>query len=420
MRATIKKFTLRTALVLAAFTCDPTGLFAQVIGLDSVFYYININNPMLLEYDQRIQAQQAYAEGAKAWMAPMAGLGPYWVPYAKPEEHTDTEGMYMAFVEQEIPNPSKQRAKKNYASSKVKVEAEARNYQFNVLKSEARELYYSSVVLTRQLAVLDENKRIIELMLKLARIRYPYNQASLGSIYKVEARLYEIDNMRYMTEGEIDQAMVRLKALMNVDYSRHIAVDTTIQITFNPGETYDTLDLHERRSDVRQLDQTINTMRLNQELQQRSARPDFKIRFEHMQPRDSEMQKLYSAMAMITIPIAPWSSKMYKSEVRGMNAEIEAMKLNRQAILNEARGMIAGMQIQLSRMAQQLENYNSKILPALRKNYETTMLAYEENREQLPSVLDGWEAYSMARMEYLNKQREYYAMIVAYEKALEK
>lgn len=420
MKVTIKKITLRSAFVLITLVCGLPGSFAQVVTLDSVFHYINTRNPMLLEYDQRIEARQAYAEGAKAWMAPMAGVGPYWVPYSKPAEHEDTEGMYMAFVEQEIPNPSKQKAKKDYESSKVKAEAEARSYQFNVLKSEARELYYSSVVLTRQLAVLDKNKEIVELMLKLARIRYPYNQASLGSIYKVEARLHEIDNMRYMTEGEIDQAMVRLKALMNVDHSRKIAVDTTLRVSYSAGDSYDTLDLEERRSDIRQLDQTINVMRLNQELQQRSAKPDFRIRFEHMQPRDSDMQKLYSAMAMITIPIAPWSSKMYKSEVRGMNAEIEAMKLNRQAILNEARGMIAGMQIQLSRMARQLENYDSKILPALRKNYEATMLAYEENREQLPSVLDGWEAYSMARMEYLNKQREYYSMIVAYEKALEK
>ena len=107
MKVTIRKFTLRTSLILVAFTCGLTGSsFAQVMPLDSVFHYINIRNPMLLEYDQRIQAQQAYAEGAKAWMAPMAGAGPYWVPYAKPEEHDDTEGMYMAFVEQEIPNPA--------------------------------------------------------------------------------------------------------------------------------------------------------------------------------------------------------------------------------------------------------------------------------------------------------------------------
>lgn len=421
MRTTIKKLIgVRTLFFVVAMISYTGKSVAQIMTLDSVFHYININNPMLREFDERIKAQQAYAEGATAWMAPMAGAGPYWVPYSKPEEHGDSEGMYMAFVEQEIPNPSKLKAKKNYANARAKIELESRAYQFNELKSEARELYYSTVVATRQLGVLEENRQIIELMLKLARIRYPYNQSTLGSIYKAEARLHEIDNMRLMTEGEIDQALVRLKSLMNIEYSRSIAVDTTFQITFDSGVSYDTVDLHQRRSDIRQIDQTINTMRLNQKVQQRSAKPDFRIRFEHMQPRDSEMQKLYSAMAMVTIPIAPWSSKMYKAEIKGMNAEIEAMKQNRTAILNEARGMIAGMQIQLKRMSQQLENYKEKILPALKRNYETTMLAYEENREQLLVVIDAWEAYSMARMEYLNKQKEYYNMIVTYEKALEK
>ena len=48
------------------------------------------------------------------------------------------------------------------------------------------------------------------------------------------------------------------------------------------------------------------------------------------------------------------------------------------------------------------------------------MLAYEENREQLPVVIDGWEALSMVQLEYLNKLEEYYTMIVSYEKELEK
>jgi hypothetical protein len=48
------------------------------------------------------------------------------------------------------------------------------------------------------------------------------------------------------------------------------------------------------------------------------------------------------------------------------------------------------------------------------------MLAYEENREQLPMVIDGWEALNMAQMEYLNKTEAYYKMIVSYEKELEK
>ena len=160
-------------------------------------------------------------------------------------------------------------------------------------------------------------------------------------------------------------------------------------------------------------------MRLNQQMQQYQSRPDFKIRFDHMQPI-GDMPSQFTAMAMLSIPIAPWSSKMYKAEVKGMQYDIAAMQKNRQAILLEARGMLAGMTKQLLRMKQQLSNYEQKIIPALRKNYETTMLAYEENREQLPNVIDGWEAMNMAQMEYLEKVEEYYTMIVRYEKELEK
>ena len=138
-----------------------------------------------------------------------------------------------------------------------------------------------------------------------------------------------------------------------------------------------------------------------------------------MQPIGN-MPTQFTAMAMVSIPIAPWSSKMYKSEVKGMQYDIEAMKKGREAILVETRGMLAGMGSQLARMKQQLTNYETKIIPALKKNYQTLMLSYEENREQLPIVIDGWEALNMAQMEYIEKSEEYFNMIVRYEKELEK
>ena len=103
-----------------------------------------------------------------------------------------------------------------------------------------------------------------------------------------------------------------------------------------------------------------------------------------------------------------------------MEYDIEAMKKGREAILIETRGMLAGMASQLARMKQQLDNYDKKIIPALKKNYQTLMLAYEENREQLPIVIDAWEALNMAQMEYIEKNQEYFNMIVSYEKELEK
>ncbi|HKZ37426.1 MAG TPA: TolC family protein [Chryseolinea sp.] len=408
-------FVLTITLLLSIQTA------AQVLTLDSVLVMIDRKNPMLQEYDNKVNALNEYSAGAKSWMAPMVGAGTFMTPYGKQMLMDERDkGSWMFSVEQQIPNPAKLNANKDYLQSRAGVEKQSRAIQFNNLRSEAKAYYYQWLVAEKKIAVLNENERIMDLMLKLARIRYPYNQGSLGNIYKAEGRLSEVQNMLLMTRSDIEDKSYRLKALVNLPTSDSIMIDTTTVVDFKSEQiTNDTTSLSEQRSDIKQINQAIEVMRLNQQLQKYQSKPDFKIRFDHMQPIGN-MPTQFTAMAMVSIPIAPWSSKMYKAEVRGMRYDIEAMKKGREAILIETRGMLAGMASQLTRIKQQLDNYQSKIIPALRKNYQTLMLAYEENREQLPIVIDGWEAMNMAQMEYLNKLEEYYKMIVSYEKELEK
>lgn len=422
MKSSIKRLILFTGTWLGLIAWAN----AQVISLDSVLLLIEKQNPMLQEYDNKVKALNTYAEGAKSWMAPMVGAGTFMTPYpgqmlmAEGPAESPDRGAVMFSIEQEIPNPAKLKANQNYLASRTSVEQEGRSLQFNALRAEAKTFYYQWLVAEEKMKILKENERIMDLMLKLSRIRYPYNQGSLGNIYKAEGRLHEVQNMQLMTQGDIDEKRSRLTSLMNLAPDAQIMVDTTLEVRYAPDQIiYDTAALADQRSDIRQIDKTIQVMRLNQQLQRFQAKPDFRIRFDHMQPVDN-MPAQFTAMAMISIPIAPWSSKMYKSEVKGMQYDIEAMKKGREAMLIEARGMLAGMVAQLTRMQQQLENYRSKIIPSLRKNYQTLMLAYEENREQLPIVIDAWEALNMAQMEYLEKMQDYYNMIVSYEKELEK
>lgn len=407
--------------LLALFLSIHAQAQVPVLSLDSVLATINRNNPMLHEYDNKVKALNTYAQGARSLMAPMIGAGTFMTPYPNQMLMDERDkGAWMFSFEQEIINPSKLNANRKYLSSKASVEVQNRSAQFNQLRSEAKTMYYQWLVAEEKLNILRENERIMELMLKLARLRYPYNQGSLGNIYKAEGRLSEVQNMIQMTNGVIEESSFRLKSLMNLPVETQIMIDTATQITYEPDQViYDTAALSTQRSDIKQIDKTIDVMRLNQQLQRYQARPDFKIRFDHMQPIGN-MPTQFTAMAMVSIPIAPWSSKMYKSEVKGMQYDIEAMKKGREAILTEARGMLAGMASQLARMKQQLQNYETKIIPALKKNYQTLMLAYEENREQLPIVIDGWEALNMAQMEYIEKNQEYFNMIVSYEKELEK
>jgi cobalt-zinc-cadmium efflux system outer membrane protein len=415
------KLSIKTFLFSGLLLSVVTSADAQVITLDSVLHLIDKQNPMLQEYDNKVKALDIYAQGARSLMAPMIGAGTFMTPYGKQMLMDERDkGAWMFSVEQEITNPSKLNANRKYLSSKASVETQNRAAQFNQLRSEAKAMYYQWLVAEEKLTILKENERIMELMLKLARIRYPYNQGSLGNIYKAEGRLSEVENMIQMTNGSIEESSFRLKSLMNLPVETNIMVDTATEITYEPNQIiYDTAALSTQRSDIKQIDKTIEVMRLNQQLQRYQSRPDFKIRFDHMQPIGN-MPTQFTAMAMVSIPIAPWSSKMYKSEVRGMQYDIEAMKKGREAILVETRGMLAGMASQLARMKQQLQNYDTKIIPALRKNYQTLMLAYEENREQLPIVIDAWEALNMAQMDYIEKNQEYFNMIVSYEKELEK
>ena len=423
MKARINTMSLQGILItlLSILPLPTIATYAQVIPLDSLIALIDSRNPMLKEYDHKVTALTEYAAGAKSWMAPMVGLGTFMTPYpGQTAMEQRDKGSWMISFEQEIPNPTKLNAAKTYLQSKAAVEREGRSIQLNLLKTEVKADYAQWLVAERKITTLLENKEIVELMIKLAKIRYPYNQGSLGSIYKTEARLAEVENMIAMAQSDIENAKSRIKAIALIPPTADIHVDTSTVFSFDPARIKaDTAALPEQRSDIRQINESINVMRLNQELQRNQSRPDFKIRFDHMQPIGN-MPSQFTAMAMISIPIAPWSSRMYKAEIKGMQQDIEGMTQAKAARINDTKGMLTGMAAQITRMEQQLNNYTSKIIPALQKNHETLMLSYEENREELPMVIDGWEALSMTQLEYFNKLQEYYNMIIAYESAIEK
>ncbi|HMI65631.1 MAG TPA: hypothetical protein VK517_06340, partial [Cyclobacteriaceae bacterium] len=155
-------------------------------------------------------------------------------------------------------------------------------------------------------------------------------------------------------------------------------------------------------------------------LERVQSKPDFNLSFSHMFARSAGMPNQFMLLGMVSIPIAPWSSKAYRSNIQGMGKEIEAMKSERAAILNEVQGMTASMASEIASLSKQTENYEKRIIPALRKNYETLMVSYEQNKEELPIAIDAWETLNMTQLQYLDTVQKYYEIMVGYEKELEK
>jgi len=392
--------------------------------LDSILVRIDQNNPLLKPFGSRAAAARAYAEGARSWMAPMVGVGTFMAPYPMQMvmEGRD-KGYGMLSIEQDIPNPLKQRAKQVFQESKAGIEEAGRGITLNRLRTDARQLYVDWLVLEKRRLVLAENKRILQTMKKLADIRYPYQQGNLGNIYKAQGRLFELDNMLTMTDSEIARKLIGLNTLMNQPTTMMFRIDTTYHPT-EPAPVVPTTDqIGVVRSDIRRMDQQILSMQAGIKAQKAQARPDFRVRFDHMQPLDgvkSMMPTQMTLMGMISIPIVPWASRMYKAEIKGMQHDIEAMRYEREGMLSETQGMVAEMLTDIRNMKIQLDNYERRVIPTLRKNYDTQLINYEQNKSELPVVIDAWETLNMTQMDYLTRLQDYYRMIVSYERELEK
>ncbi len=391
----------------------------QVLTLDTVLQRIDKNNLLLQSYGLKAESYKHTAKAATAWMAPMVGVGTFMTPYPGQMIMDESDkGSLMLQLEQDIPNPVKQNANKRYIESKGKVENETRGVTLNEYKAQAKRLYFGWLVAQQKIRVLTQNEKIMQTMKKIEEIRYPYNQSKLSSVYKTTAKLEENRNMITMQEGDIARSRAWLNSLMNQQGNADFAIDTTYQPVFVAARAIDTGSLALARNDIKKMDYSIQSMQLNIEAMKKQSRPDFKLRFDHMSPLTKAMPKAFSIMGMVSIPIAPWSSKMYKSEVKGMQYEVQAMAKEKAAMLQETQGMLYGMQFEIQSMQKRIKVMEDKIIPSLQKTLDVNFLSYRENKMELPEVIDSWEALTMMQTNVLDEKLKLYLMIVDYEKEI--
>jgi outer membrane protein TolC len=398
----------------------PFQLLAQqpVLSLDTILQRIERNNVKLRSYALKADAYQYSAEAATAWMAPMVGVGTFMTPYPGQKVMEEDKGAIMFQIEQDIPNTAKLRAKKRYIASQAEIERAGRAVTLNDLKAQAKRLYYNWLIAEERIRVLERNQEIMETMKKIAEVRYPYNQSQLGSIYKVSSRVSENHNMIHMQEGVISKARAWLNSLMNRPGLEAFEIDTAYTPAFTPAANYDTATLAATRKDIRKMDANIESMQLNINSMKLGKRPDFRVRFDHMAPLGDAMPKQYSVMGMISIPIAPWASKMYKNEVKAMELNVQSMQMEKAGMLQETQGMLYGMETEILSMQEHIGATESKILPLLQRTLDADFLSYQENKLELPVIINDWEALTMAQADLLDEKLRYYEMIVEYEKEL--
>ena len=417
------KIFIGTAIICYVIFCSEKAI-AQVLTIDSILIAIERDNPEFKMYDAQISAYNAYARGAKSLDPPQVGAGFFMTPYNtsmwKPDEMTNSEGMgsFMISAQQMFMNPKKLNANSAYMQSMSGVEYEMKNATRNEMFSMAKMSYYEWMIEKKKLKILTQSDALLNYLIKSTELRYNYGMDKLNAYYKAKGMLGDIQTMKVMAEQEIKQKMIELNTLMNRDKNYVFDIDSTYLIKDYETVVTDTSLIRSNRSDVKAITQNINVLRTKQLYERSKQLPDFGIKYDHMIAFGTEPQQ-FSLMAMVTIPIAPWSSKMYRSTVDGLNYDIDALKNQQQSLMNQVSGNIENLKVQIKSKMQQVEIYENVIIPSMKKNYETTLLAYEQNTEELFMVLDAWQNLKLMQLSYLDQIMELVTLQTKYENQLE-
>lgn len=374
------------------------------ISLEELLQQVETNYPSIIQYQYNIQSIQVKAEGAKSWMPPTFSTGlmrlPYMLSTLNEKNNPMNQAGIVLSIEQMIPNQSKLTAKKNYINSLAEIEKSKSEWTKNGLRRDVKILYYSRFVTQKKQLILKEGEEILKLLISTSEKKFSNNQSQLQTIYKAKARLVELNNMLLMLDQMIAESNIGLNILMMRDVNTNFQIDTSVVPRNYASNITDTSSVS-NRSDLTTVSNYIQSMKLEQEIMKIRNRPDFGIRAEHMQMFG--MPNQWSVMGMMTIPIVPWSSDMYRSEDKSIGFQIQAMEQEKLAMELMAKRMLSEKLAMLKYENAQFQSYTLSIIPAYENNLQANLLAYRQNTGDLFVLLDAWEMLLMKKLEAYDK-----------------
>ena len=387
------------------------------LSLEEIITKVETEYPLVLQYDSRIKSLQSKVEGSKSWMPPTFSFGlnsfPYQLEMIKRKEDPMNWAALMFSAEQMIPNSAKLRAKGSYYSSLKEVQKNNAEWTKNILRNQVRTLYYQRLVADQKIKLIGESGELLHLFITISESRYTYNQADLSTIFKAKGKLKELNNMETMARAEVTESNIGLNTLMNLPTDDPILLDTVVAL-----KTYETILLVQdtatlQRSDITSMTSSISSMELKRAWMATGSKPDFGLKVTHMNMLG--MPNQFSVMGMMTIPIVPWSSKMYKTEAQSMTYEIQAMNFEKENMKLMAVRMINEKLAMLKFERQQFDNFQKEIIPLYKKSMDANLLAYKQNTGNFFVLLDGWEMLFMKQLEQLDKLKLLLRLQTEYE-----
>jgi outer membrane protein TolC len=298
------------------------------------------------------------------------------------------------------------------------VESENKKANLNDLVAEAKKNYNEWIIIEKKLVMIDEGDKLLQLMITNAETRYKNGLGKVSAYYKAKAAQGILAQTRIKLQNDALQKRIILNTLMNRSKLTEFSIDTIYTVSDYENKTFDSSSFYSSRSDIKAIDQSIQLNYLNQQVEKESLNPQFGLQFAHMFGFGGFPEQ-FTLMGTVKIPFAQWSSRQSKANVESLKWKAISLETQKQMLANEYSGMAYGIQQDIAARKKQILLFEKNIIPALRKNYQSTLLAYEQNTEELFALYDAWETLNSTQLEYFDELQQLLIAQVNLEKILQ-
>ena len=358
---------------------------AAEMSLDQFVKTAMQKNPGLMEKKARYESLRSKVIGA-------------WLP-DDPEIGTTVEGQSHLFdfnsrmdlkymAEQKIPFPTKLFLKGLAASKEAdgayqEYKEEERNLVWHMEKP-----YYELLLARSTSRVLEENKVLLDQLIKAVKARYESNQSPQSDLLKAQIELSKNELEMFDWKQKEHIAEAHFSHLLNQSLNTRYAISEKIDKTTFIAK-YEELEATaiKNRPELKALDIAIERAKVNRSLINSEWLPDFTARYESKQFKGEGSIREHDTFIGVTVPFwsvlkgigGVWTSS--DREVKEAEALYIKMKNEVFLAIHEAYAKAQSAQNAIS-------IFENSILPQAKQQVEVALSSYEAGKSDFMSLID--------------------------------
>ncbi|MES2766284.1 MAG: TolC family protein, partial [Bacteroidota bacterium] len=361
---------------------------ADAQTLDELLKEARANNPQLQSYAFKIQAAQNRADAAAAWPAPEIGVEFEQIPFNSVNIFNDAVSNNIT-ISQMFMLGGKLGAMRDAEALKGKIEEENKSVAQLQIEREIHMAYYSLWAIDRQIDLQKRNESVLKILLEASQAQYETGRAMQADLLMLQAEIASTRAQIDILKNRREPQLTMLASFLG--RSGVVEITTTEEILEHGNLPNDeVLKAIAQNPEIRRMQRMIDMSRAEITAAEREKIPDLMLSAMLMRmpngmvmtmyPREPidphaaagppETDYMYSLMASVTLPFAPWSRDKYLLKSQEQEANIKATELEIADMERMLSARISAAAERFKNAERQQELFKTSVVPLYRQALE--------------------------------------------------